>query len=87
MTMYLLAGLLSLGLLSNALIRPVAAIHHVPNAESAVASDGAGSAPALDAGLDRRGPSSKTMLAWLVVGIPLTWGIVETVKKSLALFL
>jgi hypothetical protein len=25
-------------------------------------------------------------IAWLVVGVPLLWGVWETVKKSLALF-
>ena len=25
-------------------------------------------------------------LAWLAVGIPLAWGVVETLKKAMALF-
>ncbi len=25
-------------------------------------------------------------LAWLAVGIPLVWGVVETLKKAMALF-
>jgi hypothetical protein len=28
----------------------------------------------------------KLALAWLAVGIPLAWGVVETLKKALALF-
>ncbi len=26
------------------------------------------------------------LICWLVVGLPLAWGIIETLKKSLALF-
>ncbi len=26
------------------------------------------------------------LLCWLVVGLPLAWGIIETLKKSLVLF-
>ncbi len=26
------------------------------------------------------------IVCWLVVGLPLAWGIIETLKKSLALF-
>ena len=26
------------------------------------------------------------LVRWLVVGLPLAWGIIETLKKSLALF-
>jgi hypothetical protein len=26
------------------------------------------------------------LFAWLLVGIPLAWGVLETLKKSLALF-
>jgi hypothetical protein len=28
----------------------------------------------------------KLFLAWIVVGIPLAWGVMESVKKSLPLF-
>ena len=28
----------------------------------------------------------KLALAWLAVGVPLVWGIVETLKKAMALF-
>jgi hypothetical protein len=36
---------------------------------------------------DAQGSSSVAVaIAWLVVGVPLLWGVWETVKKSLALF-
>jgi len=28
----------------------------------------------------------KLVLAWLAVGVPLLWGVVETLKKAMALF-
>ncbi len=28
----------------------------------------------------------KLALAWLAVGLPLVWGVVETLKKAMALF-
>lgn len=28
----------------------------------------------------------KLALAWLAVGVPLVWGIVQTLKKAMALF-
>jgi hypothetical protein len=30
--------------------------------------------------------SALLVFRWLVVGLPLAWGIIETLKKSLALF-
>ncbi len=31
-------------------------------------------------------PPAILLVRWLVVGLPLAWGIIETLKKSLALF-
>ena len=28
----------------------------------------------------------KLVLAWLAVGVPLLWGVVQTLKKAMALF-
>ncbi|HTB60727.1 MAG TPA: oxalate:formate antiporter [Polyangia bacterium] len=40
--------------------------------------------------IDKENSSSKgtvkLALAWLVVGLPLAWGVVETLKKAMALF-
>jgi hypothetical protein len=36
---------------------------------------------------NRNGSSTvKLALAWLAVGLPLAWGVVETLKKAMALF-
>ena len=34
----------------------------------------------------QRSPPAAVAIAWLIVGLPLLWGVWETVKKSLALF-
>ena len=42
-----------------------------------------------DAATRARGPTSGATvvaLAWLAVGIPLLWGVVQTLRRSLALF-
>jgi hypothetical protein len=39
--------------------------------------------------VERTAPPSnvaKLALAWLAVGIPLLWGVVETLRKAMALF-
>ena len=38
---------------------------------------------------DKTGKGNDTVklaLAWLAVGLPLAWGVVETLKKAMALF-
>lgn len=34
----------------------------------------------------RSGNGIKLTLAWLAVGVPLLWGVVETLRKAMALF-
>jgi len=92
-TMYLLAGLLVIGFLCNFVMTPVAAKHHhtgtdVVAAPVAVQAPEAGGATAVAAATP---PSAVPLalrigLAWALVGIPLLWGVSETVKKSLLLF-
>ncbi len=75
-TLYGLAALLVLGFVANAL---------VPKADAAIAAQanaqrvhGAGPAAAL--------PVARLCFAWAVVLIPLSWGVVETVRKAAGLF-
>jgi MFS family permease len=79
MTMYLLAGLLGIGLISNLLVRPAAA--DVSAASGTARARSISEKPAPPAGV-----TPALLLGWLVVGMPLAWGIWETFKKSLALF-
>jgi MFS family permease len=91
-TMYILAGMLILGAICNAMIKPVADKHFMTDAELAAerklahdrtvqAEVGGGSAASSTA-------SSPliVMLAWAAVGIPLAWGVWQTVQKAVVLF-
>jgi len=90
-TMYVLAGLLVVGLICNLLVRPVADKHFMTEAElaaekklaherDAAASNGVAAAS--------NGVTSPAAVAfgWLAVGIPLAIGIAITVQKAAALF-
>src|SRR5690606_15706593 len=80
-TMYILAGLLVVGLLLNLSIRPLAPKWFMSDAELAQERrlaheriEISGAVPAM--GPNGRGASyTKVMLAWLAVGLPLSWGI------------
>jgi MFS family permease len=82
-TMYVLAGLLALGCLCNALIRPVDPkyYYHPPEAAAAPVATSAGvHAPRqLDA-------TALLIAAWLAVLVPIGWGLWVTVTQSAILF-
>ncbi|UTW09620.1 OFA family MFS transporter [Pseudomonas benzenivorans] len=89
-TLYILAGLLVLGFICNLLVRPVADKYFMTDAElaaeRALSHDGSkGEAAVLEWSAD---PASKPLAvtAWLVVGIPLSWGIWITLQKTVTLF-
>jgi MFS family permease len=89
-TLYILSGLLVLGFICNALVRPVADKYFMTDeqlkAEQAIGHDkGAGGSTVLEWKAD---PSTKPLavVAWLVVGIPLAWGIWVTLQKTAVLF-
>ena len=92
-TMYLLAGMLVLGFICNALIKPVAAKYFMTDdelsAERKLAHDrsvqaevGMGGAAVGDATTN----PALVWGAWLAVGIPLTWGVAMTLQKAVVLF-
>ncbi len=90
-TMYILAGLLVLGLVCNWAVRPVAEKHYMSPEELAeekkLADDThvhfGKDAQALASEVSHSG---KVALAWLAVGIPLAWGIWITLQKAVVLF-
>ena len=90
-TMYILAGLLVLGLLCNWAVRPVPEKHHMSPEELAeekkIADDThvhfGKDAQALASEVSHSG---KVALAWAAVGIPLVWGIWITLQKAIVLF-
>lgn len=93
-TMYIMAALLLLGLLCNALVRPVADRHFMTDEELAVErqlaheratpKSAGSSTSAAEVGAGSH--PVMILLAWSAVGIPLAWGIWITLQKALILF-
>ena len=89
-TLYILAGLLVLGFLCNLLVRPVDDKYFMTDAELA-AEQALGHDKGADASTVlewKAAPGTKPLAiaAWLVVGIPLAWGVWVTLQKTAVLF-
>jgi len=93
-TLYILAGLLVLGLIMNMLIRPVDRQHFIPiddKVKSSAASFGKGGSPDIPHVAEQPVQTSSRQLAlvlfaWLAVGIPLAYGLWNTVQQAVLLF-
>lgn len=90
-TMYILVGMLVIGFIANLLVRPVASHHFMSDEELAVekklahekavaAEVGTGSGVA-----DTVSPVV-VALAWIAVGIPLSWGVYKTLVSAANFF-
>ena len=82
-TMFILVGMLVVGLIANLLIKPVAAKHFMTAEELAVEKKLAHEKASASEVGSAHGGVSKTnplwvVLAWTAVGIPLVWGIYRT---------
>jgi MFS family permease len=90
-TMYVLAGMLVLGLVVNLMVRPVAARWFMTQAETAASqaksANRVASGPAGDFGIGRGGLDAAALAAWAVVGIPILWGVWITLSNAFVLFL
>jgi MFS family permease len=87
--MYILAGMLVLGLVANLLVRPVSSRWFMREDEVAALQAKARAAlsgPGRSFGIGRGGLDAKAALAWAAVGIPLAWGVWITLSKSIVLF-
>jgi MFS family permease len=87
---YTLAGLLVVGFIANLLVRPVNHKWHMSEAEvsaeqAKLRSSSAGETSG-SFGIGMGGLDFKATLFWLLVGIPLAWGIWNTLQKALVLF-
>jgi MFS family permease len=91
-TMFILVGLLLVGLICNLLVRPLNGKWFMTDAELAhekrLAHEKAVVQESGTAGLagDERTPTVKVVLAWLVVGIPLAWGVYRTLLGAAKFF-
>jgi MFS family permease len=88
-TMYILAGMLGLGLVANLLVRPLASRWFMTDPELAAIHGGAHAAPGEvrgSFGIGRGRLDLPAAFAWLAVGLPMLWGVWITLKSALALF-
>jgi MFS family permease len=81
-----LAGLLGVGFVANLLVRPVAQRFHMSHDQGVSALQGETTAADTGGGIDRGRFDLVTALAWLVVGLPLAWGVWVTLQKAIVLF-
>jgi MFS family permease len=87
-TLYIMAGVLVVGLICNLLIRPVHDRHVMSDADLARerAAQHAGAVTADAATAARGGFGVGVALAWLAVGLPFAWGLWIALQKAAALF-
>jgi MFS family permease len=87
-TLYILAGFLVLGMICNAMVRPVDPKWLIPDDESAKvqAAQALPSGPIGAYGIGGGAFDWKAALAWAAVGVPLAWGLTQTFLKALTLF-
>lgn len=84
---YVLAALLAAGLICNALIRPVDPKWHMKEDDGLAAMEAqSGQFKTKSHGIGHGGLDAKVGLAWATVGIPLAWGVWETIAKASAIF-
>jgi MFS family permease len=88
--MYMLAALLLLGLLCNLLVRPVAEKHYMTEAEleaeRKISHEKSVSAEAANQNGKAHSHPILATLVWIVVGIPISYGIWSTLQKAWILF-
>ena len=87
-TMLILAGFLVAGLVVNQFVKPLVAKWFMSDDEVAKAQGKATGTPVATSshGIGLGGLSWQVILAWLVVGLPLAWGVWQTVDKARKLF-
>jgi MFS family permease len=89
-TMYILAGMLVVGLLSNLLVRPLADKWFMkPEEVAALQGTQGGAAAAVRSGsfgIGKGGLSFSAVLFWLFVAIPLGWGVWKTLISAIKIF-
>ena len=88
-TMYILAGMLALGFVANLLVRPVKERWFMKDSDVAAlqAKSTAGVGVMSGSfGIGRGGLDATAMVTWAVVGIPIAWGVWNTLSKALILF-
>jgi MFS family permease len=87
---YILAGLLVVGFIANLMIRPVDPKWHMSDEQVAHEQAKLRSASSTEAsgsfGIGKGGLDGPAILFWTLVGVPLAWGIWQTLVKALVFF-
>jgi MFS family permease len=87
---YVLAGMLVVGFIANLLVRPVNPKWHMTDAdlaeERAKLHEKTASIQSGSFGIGKGGLDAKAVPFWLLVGLPLAWGVWTTVQKAVGLF-
>ncbi|HIE71089.1 MAG TPA: MFS transporter, partial [Planctomycetes bacterium] len=83
-TMYILVGFLLVGLICNALVRPVHDCHLMKVDMEGMEGPHVEKTGAFGIGFG--GFSFAALIAWLLVGIPFCWGVLNTLVKAVKLF-
>src|SRR5205085_2335452 len=87
-TMYILAGMLVVGFICNLMIKPVDSKWYMSEADVAAlqAKTAAGTPQGGSYGIGKGGLDGMAIVAWLIVGVPILWGVWITLSKALVLF-
>jgi MFS family permease len=88
-TLYILSGMLVLGLICNLLVRPLKEKWFMKPEEVAALQAKGASATATQSGsfgIGKGGLSFSSALFWLFVGIPLAWGVWKTLISAMKIF-
>jgi MFS family permease len=88
-TMYILAGMLVIGFICNLMIKPVAPRWYMKEEEVLALQAKTPSTAAAAGGsygIGKGGLDGAAVVAWLIVGIPIVWGVWITLSKAWVLF-
>src|SRR3984957_9295865 len=89
-TMYILCAMLVAGLICNLLVRPVNPKWYMSEDEVARLQQASAKSEAAiqhgSFGIGKGGLDGKAVLFWLVVGIPLAWGVWQTLQSAIKIF-
>ncbi|NVN88576.1 MAG: OFA family MFS transporter [Rhodopseudomonas sp.] len=86
-TMYILAGMLVLGLICNSLVRPLADKWFMkPEEVLALQAKGTTTMSGGSYGIDKGGLDARSAAFWAFVGIPLAWGVWITLQNAIKIF-
>jgi MFS family permease len=85
-TMYILASFLAVGFISNALVHPVPARFLMTKADASVNTSSAGTHAGGSYGIGYGGLTAGSAAAWILIAVPLAWGVSKTLESAVKLF-